>query len=347
MMEKIRTPSILIAFVIGALATGWGFFHMSWPTVYPFVWDSLPNYVVLLFAGAVIVEVGSRWLRVGRLAVGALIAVAIAIFTSAVWPLLVSVWFALASFVVGRAILSVLKIDRDKLSGLTAGLIGAGAYGTAVGLLAHFPINYPGLYGTALTVPVVLGWRSISDVVRSISKRLEQPSEMRWLDLAIATVALVHFSVALMPEVGNDALATHLFIPGQLAFRHEWGFDVTTYVWAVMPMLGDWLFSIGYMLGGETAARMINVGFIFVLCFLLRDLVMWAGGNAAGTRWAVLLFLTTPLTFTESSSLFIESVWTSFVVAGAISVFKSLQSDNDQKHPSASSRFSTGWSASS
>ena len=36
-----------------------------------------------------------------------------------------------------------------------------------------------------------------------------------------------------------------------------------TYVWAVMPMLGDWLFSVGYMLGGETAARLINVGFIY------------------------------------------------------------------------------------
>jgi hypothetical protein len=122
----------------------------------------------------------------------------------------------------------------------------------------------------------------------------------------------------------------HLFVPGHLVHRHEWGFDVTIYVWAVMPMMGDWLFSIGNMLAGETAARLINVGFIFVLCWLIRDLVIWAGGKAVGARWAILLFLTTPLTFTESSSLFIESVWAAFVVAGSLSVFKLIQSNNDQ-----------------
>jgi 4-amino-4-deoxy-L-arabinose transferase-like glycosyltransferase len=133
-----------------------------------------------------------------------------------------------------------------------------------------------------------------------------------------------------MPEVGHDALVTHLFVPAHLASRHEWGFDVNTYAWAVMPMLGDWLFSIGYMLAGETAARLINVSFIFVLGWLVRDLVIWGGGSALGAKWAVLLFLTTPLTFTESSSLFIESVWASFVIAGSLSVFKILQRKNDQ-----------------
>jgi hypothetical protein len=130
-----------------------------------------------------------------------------------------------------------------------------------------------------------------------------------------------------MPEVGHDALAMHLFIPAHLATRHKWGFDVNTYVWAVMPMMGDWLFSIGYMLAGETAARLINVGFIFVLSWLVRDLVLWAGGSALGARWAVLLFLTTPLTFTEGSSLFIESVWATFIVAGSLCVFKLLQNN--------------------
>ena len=134
-----------------------------------------------------------------------------------------------------------------------------------------------------------------------------------------------------MPEVGHDALAMHLFVPAHLSLRHEWSFDVTKYVWAVMPMMGDWLFSIAYMLGGETAARLINVSFIFILCRLVRDLVLWAGGNAVGARWSVLLFLATPLTFTESSSLYIESVWASFVVAGSLSIFKLLPSAEDNK----------------
>ena len=329
-MTQIRPISIITALVLGVGITLWGLFQMPWPAAPAFAWDSLPGYVVVLVLGAVFVEASARWIKVGRLITGVFVAGAIAILTGAVWALLVTLWFALASFVVGLAILSALHIDNKKLTCITPFLIGACAYGTAVGLLAHFPINYPGLYGAALAIPVILGWRSISQVARSLGKDLEQASGLRWLDLVIASVALVHFSVALMPEVGHDALAMHLFIPGHLAHRQEWGFDVTTYVWAVMPMMGDWIFSIGYMLAGETAARMFNVGFIFVLGWLIRDMVVWAGGNAVGARWAVLLFLTTPLTFTESSSLFIESVWASFVIAGSLSLFKFLQSDKDQ-----------------
>ena len=85
-------------------------------------------------------------------------------------------------------------------------------------------------------------------------------------------------------------------------------------------MLGDWTFSIGYVLAGETAARLINVGFIFSLALMAQELALWAGASKRGSRWAVLLFLSTPLTFTEGSSLFIESVWASFVVAGILAL---------------------------
>jgi hypothetical protein len=240
---------------------------------------------------------------------------------------------ALASALVGRWFLRALNADAG--SWVSQLLVGAGLYGTAVGLLAHFPANYPGVYGIALAVPLVaarkLLWQWLIDAQQWIS-RLQPPEDRtsRWLEIMISAIALLHFTVALMPEVGHDALATHLFVPGHLALRHEWGFDVTTYVWAVMPMLGDWLFSIGYMFAGETAARMINVGFIFILCWLIRELVMWAGGSTIGARWASLIFLTTPLTFTESSSLFIESVWASFVVAGSLAVFK-LLTPRDEK----------------
>ncbi len=39
----------------------------------------------------------------------------------------------------------------------------------------------------------------------------------------------------------------HLLIPAYLETKHQWSFDVTTYAWAAMPMLGDWIFSLGYM----------------------------------------------------------------------------------------------------
>lgn len=329
---QIQTLTILTSAAVGVMSTAWGFFQMSPAINTPEVWSALPRNTIYGVIGAIVVAIFARWFKVNRLTAGSIVACAIAVVTSTVWPLLVTIWFGFASYVIGIGILFLLKIDRHKQSQITAFLIGAGTYGTIVGLFAHFPVNYPGLYGFMLAAPLVLGWRTANEAFSSLFSYLAQPSrsESKWLDLAIALIALIHFTVALMPEVGHDALAMHLFVPGHLATRQQWGFDVNTYVWAVMPMMGDWLFSIAYMLAGETAARLINVGFIFVLSWLIRDLVMWAGGNAVGARWAVLLFLTTPLTFTESSSLFIESVWASFAVAGSLSVFKLLQRDNNQ-----------------
>ena len=330
-MVRFSSLSIIFTLVTGGLVTLFGFSQLSWPDALPFSLNSLPYSLVYILVCAVVVEICSRYSKVARLHAGFAIAVAIAIFAGALYPLLVTVWFALSSYVLGLAILSVLKIDSNRIPGVTTLLLGAVAYGTAVGLLAHYPLNFPGVYGFALAIPLLLGWRSLTQILASLTKKIDQPSSSIWLDLAIVLVALFHFSVALMPEVGHDALAMHLFIPNHLAHRHEWGFDVNTYVWAVMPMMGDWIFSIGYMLAGETAARMINVGFIFILSWLVRDLVIWGGGNRVGARWAVLLFLTTPLTFTESSSLFIESVWTALVISGALSIFKVLYSEDDQK----------------
>jgi hypothetical protein len=149
-----------------------------------------------------------------------------------------------------------------------------------------------------------------------------------WLAVVLG---LIHFVVALLPELGFDALAMHLFVPAHLAQRHQWGFEVSYYSWAVAPMLGDWIFALGYMLGGETAARLSNVGFIYLLACLVWRLVSGSKCGAWGAWWAVALFLSTPLTFTQSNSLFIESVWAAFIVAGTLSILQLGEIKNPQR----------------
>ena len=333
MNAVLKTTVIGLSLFAGVAITIWGFVQNTLLVVSKVEWRSLAEltqYVAFLVAGAFVVDQISKRSGLNIFAVGAAVACIIAVLVGAIWPLIVAIWFAVACFMLGLYVLRLLRINAAKITAVPAFLTGACVYGTAVGLLAHYPVNYPGLYGIALAAPVLLGWHSILPAVHALRKHLVSPSETRLLDIAIISIALVHFTVAFMPEVGHDALAMHLFIPAHLESRHEWGFAADTYVWAVMPMLGDWLFSVGYMLAGEQAARLINVGFIFVLSWLVRDLVLWAHGSKAGARWAVLLFLTTPLTFLESGSLFIESVWASFVVAGSLFIFKILQSDDEK-----------------
>ena len=99
---------------------------------------SVPAYsiyanVAFLVGGAVIVEVLTRWMRIGYLIAGAITAGLIAVLSGAIWALLVTLLFVVASFVVGRFVLAYLS--------------GAVVYGTAAGVLARFPVNYPGLEG--------------------------------------------------------------------------------------------------------------------------------------------------------------------------------------------------------
>lgn len=325
-MKNLTSALTLFSLLVGALLSVWGLAHLQWSEALPWVGGALFRYVIFIIICAVLVVGGSCWSKRSPLLVGGAVAVGLALLAGALWPFLVTLWFAVASAILGRSILAVLRIRTEGDNWLVSFLVGAGAYGTAVGLLAHFPVSYPGVYGFALALPLMLGWRVVAEVGRRLmvrtGKEVRSGFNLNKLDVAIAVVALIYFVVALMPEAGYDALVTHLFVPAHLALRHQWGFDASTYVWAVLPMLGDWIFSIGYMLAGETASRLTNLGFIFVLGWLVRELVLWAGGAAVGARWAVLIFLSTPLTFTEGSTLFIESVWASFVVAGTLLILR-------------------------
>jgi 4-amino-4-deoxy-L-arabinose transferase-like glycosyltransferase len=106
--------------------------------------------------------------------------------------------------------------------------------------------------------------------------------------------------------------------------RNQWGFDFHTDVWAVIPAFGDWIFSFVYMLGGETAARLVNVFFVFVLCWVIRNIVLWAGGSNNAAKWSCIIFLSSPLVFAEGNSLFIDSIWTAFTVSGILSALRML-----------------------
>lgn len=326
---NFRWTTVLALLLLGAVATATGLHQLSWHSIAALRWDALEPYAVVLTGGMFAAEICARWLGIHRFAAGVVVATAIALITGTVGALLVVAWIALASHVVGSTVLTVWSKRGDAPSILVSLLVGAVVYGSLIGLAAHRPINYPGLYAIALALPIVFGWRHVRTALLSM-KTLARIKSRSWLDLLIVGVALSHFVVGLMPETGHDALASHLFIPAHLAARHFWGFDVSLYAWAVMPMMGDWLFALGYMLAGETGARLVNVGFVLTTCCLVHELVLWAGGSRAGAKWGALLLLTTPLALLESSSLYIESVWAAFAVAGSLSLFRSLQRDGQR-----------------
>ncbi len=326
-MKNLTAKITFLSLIAGALLTIWGLAHMQWPQSLP--WSdkgALIRYLSFLVICTVLVFIGSWWSRKNALLAGAAVAVGIALLSGALWPLLVTLWFGIASALLGQSILNNLNIKLDGDRWLTSFLVGAGVFGTTVGLLSHFSVNYRGVYGVALAFPFLLYRHVFVEESKNLFTLSAQENlcvfNSSKIDIAIAVIALFHFCVALMPETGYDALSMHLFVPTQLALRHHWGFDPALYAMGLIPQLGAWIYSIGYMIGGETASRLINLCFILVLTRLCYQLVFWAGGSDRGGKWAALIFLSTPLTYTESSSLFIESVWAAYVVSAVYWIIK-------------------------
>ena len=123
----------------------------------------------------------------------------------------------------------------------------------------HLPINYRWVYWVVLGLPYL--------TVRPLP-RLSLPSR------SIGTLACGFFLAAqwvmvLKPEISADGLSMHLALPMEVARSHQWHFDVTRAAWAVMPAAGDSFFTAAYMLGGEGAAQLANLGVLFLLCALI------------------------------------------------------------------------------
>jgi len=313
-----------LALAVGVSISVWGLVHLDWPRCIPFNAIGLNRLMMLLGASSAIVAGMAAVLRWHPFAAGLTVAFLIALAANAAWPLLVALWFWIASMLVGDAFMRLCG-SRARGSSIPF-LVGAALIGTLVGLAAHLPINSPATFSAMLLAPCIIfrerlrGWIIAAMRYGSVPATLRRPGF--WLDVTLASLGILHFTVALMPSITHDALAMHLFIPAHLALRGSWGFDASTYSWAVMPLLGDWTFSAGYMLGGETGARMLNCLFILTLATVIRDMVLWGGGEKRGATWAAILFLSTPLTFTENLALFVEAVWACYVVAGGLSLLR-------------------------
>lgn len=192
--------------------------------------------------------------------------------------------------------------------GWMALLLGMGVWIFVIGLAVHFRVNSPLVYFVAAGVPYGLGWRRI---------RFAWPERVGWQEGLLLFLLLAHFVVAVKPETGADALAVHMTAPALIAHEGWWAFDYQRFAWALMPLGADWVFTAGYLLGGEAGARLLNFGVLVVLVGLIRD----TAGRYVGAERATLgaaLFASTPLVQLVTGSLFVENVWAAVVVGAVV-----------------------------
>jgi hypothetical protein len=200
---------------------------------------------------------------------------------------------------------------------------GAGLISAGVAIAAHFPVNYRLVYVGALSLPLALAGGSLRPSLERGWRALRTPALRSFPVFGgyalLAFVLLVHLACALKPEVGYDALAVHLMAPAYVESHARWLFDPLQYAWSVMPLGGDWLYTAAYLLGGEFAARLTNLGALLVTVALLHSLARRALPRPAAAVVAA-LFASTPLAGLVTGSLFIENVLAAMLLAAVFAI---------------------------
>jgi hypothetical protein len=228
----------------------------------------------------------------------------------------------LSSFALGRSVFAFRS--RSVADGILSTLLGLSIYTLALSIAAHWKVNYSWVYLAVLAVPLIANGRQTAAFVARVSALLH-PAKVGLAEQlasgALAFVLAAHWLVALQPEVGPDALAVHLAVPDSMAWLHRFSFDVNERLWAVMPMNGDWCFTLCYMLGGEPAARLFNfVLLIGIVTLLISAIRKWL--PLAPALFLAALFLATPLVQLVTGSLFVENLWALLCLGALISIDK-------------------------
>ena len=245
--------------------------------------------------------------------------------------------FAVVFFLVSACALGSLILNRNGEGSLEedarSTLLGIGIFIFVMTFLARLPVNYPWVWGALLAAPILADVRGTARRLARWARMLLSTKLTSWAEpggfaLVVFTLAM-DWLVTLKPETGADGLAMHLAIATNIAARHMMTFQPGRFLWSVMPMGADWLFSITCVLGGEMAARLLNLAML-----LLIDVQLYA----VFRRWLprsvcfllVALFTTTPMVQLVTGSLFVENLLAA-VVVGAVTALIAFAETGEKK----------------
>jgi len=231
--------------------------------------------------------------------------------------LLSTAFFLVSSWALGSRLLRQSESASATVD-VCVTMLGSGVYVFLMTLLARVTVNYALVWAILLAIPIALDVRGVLDRVTGWAKRigsveLRSPGERISFAL-LAFVLGAQWFVAMLPEVSADGLAMHLAIPMNIAAYHRMTFEPSRYLWSVMPMGADWLYSIVYLLGGEYAARILNFAMLLAIVALLyRATRRWVSPAAAYLLAASLA--ATPIVQFVTGSLFVENYLVALVLA--------------------------------
>lgn len=296
------------------------------------IWDRegmrrLVHYIRLFLACAIPVMVLVPWSFTG-LAIG-LAGLGTVLAAGPVAPLAVAL-FLISAGALGSRLLG--GSGDDSLPGQAlATMVGTAVYIFLMTLVARLPVNYPLVWGALLALPIAWDRAGVRRRLAACAGCARQAELRSWGERAAAALLVfvlgMHWLVALKPEVGADALAMHMAIPAGIAAHHRMTFEPSRFIWSVMPMGADWIYSIVYQFGGEAGARLTDFAMLLSLVAMLYGAARkWLARSAA--LLVAALFASTPLVQLVTGSLFVENVLAALVLAMLMAIWRLGETGN-------------------
>lgn len=240
-----------------------------------------------------------------------------------------------SSLAIGRKLLGnrTDAVFGPMLAALVQSALGLAVIAMVIYGLAFTQFNNPLVYLLVLLAPIVVGWRenlaNASELLRHWGET-DTGAQPHWISAAFFLIALavaIRVLAALQPELGMDALSMHLVIADRLKATGTFHFDVTQSIWAVIPMAGDWVLAVAYMLSNEAGARLANLATDLMMVAMVYLGARQLRGRSAGVI-AALIYSTLPLLFREVSTIYIENAWSLWLSAGLAVGLLSLREDS-------------------
>jgi hypothetical protein len=242
-----------------------------------------------------------------------------------------AVWLFIVAWIWGDWVLKRLFRSSGPtgvLRGVLATLLGCGLISHAVLALALAGLLYRWLIVALLLLALLPAWQYRSSIGQSF--RLLRPrfdtlidTSHHWLALPIATLlvgwCLILFIQALAPETQYDALLYHLGLPK--LYIEQGRYVVTPFSMQSWFYLGaDMNFLAAMSLAGQTAAKLMQTGFLILVIALVYDFGRQALSHRAGLLAAILM-LTTPLVAWEGTTAYVDIILTGYCLGSVVAVW--------------------------
>ena len=198
-----------------------------------------------------------------------------------------------------------------------------GLFGT---ISSHFKINTSQYYlFVIVSISLISAFIEHKDAIKSgklvLSLPLPIKEDFSWIfGFLIGVVSFYLYICTVLPDLSHDALSVHLNIPQKIIENAIWKYDISEYIWSLLPLGAEMIFLPTFMLGGENGIRLLTTSFLLATAVQIYSFSRTSNMGKNLSIGFSLVFLTLPVSFYLIGSTFVEPCFTYLLVTAFVMI---------------------------